>query len=934
MLSLTKISCGGATQYYQTAGGEYYEKGAKVNEWHGEVAKELGLTEKEFDFKDFDKLIKGFDLDDKKLVKSAGGKDHRAGLDLTFGVAKSVSLMAMVDPRIKEAALEAVKETLDYLEKNYVSTRVMENGEKRVEETGKMLTAIFEHHTNRLIDPHLHFHAVLVNLTKDLNGNYKTIHNDKIFIDQKHLGLTFRANLAPKLIDLGYDLEITNRKEGFFEIKGIINEIIRHYSRRQQEVEERKGELQKLYPNARPGKLSEMAALDTRLPKAQELSKEELQNTVNNGLENFSSSLHELETNAMISGKRAVPVPTNLEQVIKESIQGLEENKSAWRMVELVDQTIKMTLGDHSPDQIYKEVNEFIKSDQISYVGTKKNMEYFATKEMQKIESKVIDQVKEGKNKSDIFISDKNAAKIIESNPTLTLGQKDALNLILTSKDRIIGVQGDAGTGKTYVMDAVRETLEKNGFNVRGLAPTGKAETELKSGAHLKKSETIDSFLLKATNKNFINQITPKREVWIIDEAGMVGSKKMERLLATALEVKAKVVLTGDIKQFLSIDQGKIFADLQKEGSLVFAIMKDGVRQKTEETRAIVKGFNEFITSGRNTLHLKDAFDVLKSSNKITEFSKEDFKINAIKEEYLNSDKSKSVLIITSTNKERDTLNGSIRMALKDKVRIDPDGFIFKTFNSVGFSGTSKMLADNYKEKQVVFFEKTYGNIKKGTQGIITKIDKNKNELIIGQFDKKHPDRQVAVSLKSLKDLAKIQVFNREKKEFSIGDKVIFNKNDDLLGVKNGQMGVIEKINESGKCTVEMDKKKITFNLSGTGLKPYQYIDHAYALTEYKSQGATVDKLIWLADSKTASYNSAYVAVTRAKEDIKIFTDNIALLEKNVARESSKISSLELKRGGNQINRTTERELFNIPPSSKDIEEIDFSKNINRGIER
>ncbi|MBF0206921.1 MAG: relaxase domain-containing protein [Oligoflexia bacterium] len=938
MLSLTTISSGGATEYYRFAGGEYYEKGAKVSEWIGAVAKDLGLDGKEVDFKIFDNLVKGFGLDGEKLVKSAGEKDHRAGMDLTFGAPKSVSILAMSDPRIRDACFEAVKETLKYVEENYLQTRVMEDGEKRVENTGKMLASIFEHHTNRLRDPHLHFHAVVMNLTKDLNNQFKTIHNDKIFIDQKHIGLIFRAYLAPKLKELGYTIEITDRKEGFFEIKGVPNEVNRYYSKRQEEVEKRKEELEKLYPHLRHGKLTEMAALDTRLPKAQELSKDELRSAVNEGLKNFNTSLHELHASAIIYVKSIGNVNdthelSDLTESIKESVNSIEANKSAWKMTELINQTIKITLGNYSPDQIHKEVKEFIKSDQLSCVGTKRNFEYFATKEMQKIELKVVEHVRDGKNKSSVYIDVPAVNKVIAANPHLTPGQKDALNFILTAKDRIIGIQGDAGTGKTHVMDSVRAALTKTPFTIRGLAPTGKAQLELQSGAHLEKSETIDSFLLKSTHQNFSKQISSKKEIWVVDEAGMIGSKKMERLLDLANKYQAKVVLTGDVKQFTSIDQGKIFSDLQKEGQLIFVEMKDLVRQRTEEAKAIVKGLSEYMRSGKDPVHLKSTFDLLKSTNKIVELTDDQLKIATIKDEYLHTDKSKSVLILTNTNQEKEIINQAIRTTLKEDGRIDANGFTFPTLSSLSLSGTAQMHAESYNEQQVVFFEKQIGNIKSGTFGVIAAVDKN--EIIITQFDKKNPERKLGISLNSLNQLKKIQVFNKEKKEFAVGDKIIFGKKDKYLGVKNGHIGTIKKINHKGEVVALVDNKKIKFNLSEIGKRPYSYINHAYALTEYKSQGTTVDKLIWSADAKKANFNSAYVAVTRIREDIKIFTNSVSLLEKNIGQENSKTSSLEFKIAANQIGKSTERELFNIPPMSKDIHEIDHhSKNISREIER
>ncbi|MBF0301362.1 MAG: AAA family ATPase, partial [Oligoflexia bacterium] len=464
-----------------------------------------------------------------------------------------------------------------------------------------------------------------------------------------------------------------------------------------------------------------------------------------------------------------------------------------------------------------------------------------------------------------------------------TPGQKDALTLMTTSKDREIAIQGDAGTGKTYVMRWAKEIFETNGYVVKGFAPTGKAVQELEYGGSIK-SQTVSSYLIKGDRPgNLLQQ--QKGEVWIIDEAGMVGSKDMEQMLSRAQKGNTKVILVGDKKQFESIDQGKVFKDLQKIGAINFVEMRDNRRQKTEETRAIVKCFNEYIRGSKDVevgnkiptreqtkdvkvtkkgvnKYIDEAFDILKKSNSIREDTrdggiKERFLL--IKNEYLDSiDKNQRALIITSTNSNRVILNEVIRTELKNQGIVNQKGSNFTILSSIGLSGAEKMYAESYQKGYVVFFRERLNDITRGTKGEIVGVDIGQNSITIS-YNQKHQkeSKLITISLDSEKDASKLQVFAKNEREFCQGDKIIFCKNDRILGVKNGHTAFIKEINSNGDCIAKLETKLknivISFNLNEQGKSPYPYVDHAYVLTDYKSQGTTVDKLIWSIESKSAN---------------------------------------------------------------------------------
>jgi hypothetical protein len=116
-------------------------------------------------------------------------------------------------------------------------------------------------------------------------------------------------------------------------------------------------------------------------------------------------------------------------------------------------------------------------------------------------------------------------------------------------------VIGDAGTGKSFSMKVAREAWQAQGFNVRGAALAGKAADELQAGSGIE-SRTLAS--LEFAWKNGKDKLT-SRDVLVIDEAGMIGSRQLGRVLKAAEQAGAKVVLLGDDKQLAAIEAGAAF---------------------------------------------------------------------------------------------------------------------------------------------------------------------------------------------------------------------------------------------------------------------------------------------------------------------------------------------------------------------------------------
>lgn len=241
MLSIhTLSSASQAAQYYES--GDYYVKGeeAKNNSWHGKGAAELGLNG-DVDAKQFKQLLQGIMPDGTQLKKGFdrhGNEIHRPGYDLTFSACKSASILAIVggDERIFAAHIAAVKDVLNKIESEMAATRVRANGAIAPVKTDNLVIATFNHTDSRALDPNLHTHCILLNLTK-YEDKWRTIYGDDLYNKYMSLGLEYRINFAQRLMKLGYEIEQTS-KNGLFEIAGVPKDLIEFFSKRRAEIKQ------------------------------------------------------------------------------------------------------------------------------------------------------------------------------------------------------------------------------------------------------------------------------------------------------------------------------------------------------------------------------------------------------------------------------------------------------------------------------------------------------------------------------------------------------------------------------------------------------------------------------------------------------------------------------------------------------------------------
>ncbi|OAJ56756.1 hypothetical protein A6V36_33215 [Paraburkholderia ginsengiterrae] len=201
--------------------------------------------------------------------------------------------------------------------------------------------------------------------------------------------------------------------------------------------------------------------------------------------------------------------------------------------------------------------------------------EWFTSADLRAIEVRLVERAREMSHAGDAAVGDTAAREMLRATRQFNAGQ-DAAFVALAGGAQLVVVNGAAGTGKSYVLAAAREALEADGLRVVGAALQGKTADDMQRDAGIA-SRTLHS-LLSGIERGTVT--LDAKTVLVIDEAGMVGSRQMEKLLGHAQAAAARVRLVGDAWQLHAVDAGDAFRAVSRE-----ALAGDRLESLTEIKR-------------------------------------------------------------------------------------------------------------------------------------------------------------------------------------------------------------------------------------------------------------------------------------------------------------------------------------------------------------
>jgi conjugative relaxase-like TrwC/TraI family protein len=493
---------------------------------------------------------------DGKTVKTM---DHRAGWDATFSAPKSVSVTALVggDDRVREAHRESVRTALEHLE-YYTMARI--GGNHPAEPAAKFVAAKFEHDTARPVNgyaaPQLHTHAVIFNITERENGQYRALQPQNLFASQQFATAIYQSELTYRLRQLGY--EITAGRSGAPEIKGYTQEYLDASSPRSQQIREY------LERTGRDGKeAAEIAAHSTRDRKEIHSLGEVM------AAHRKLAAEHGNQADAVVRAARErAQHPTqeiNPQQRVRESVTfSRDKNFEREAVVDeraIVRDALRRGMGEITYVQVRGNLDSRLASGEFQTVERAfMPGRQFTTAKIIEAEQEIVRRMREGQNVLTPTMSRADGIQVADRYPHLNRAQKSVVEDVLSSADRIQGIQGFAGTGKTSALSAVRDAVEMQGYEVQGFAPTSRAARQLRDAGIA--AGTLQGFLACSVPAD---AAPDRKHFYFVDESSLASTNQILEFLAR-LGPNSRVLLIGDIRQHQGVEAGRPFEQLQYAG--------------------------------------------------------------------------------------------------------------------------------------------------------------------------------------------------------------------------------------------------------------------------------------------------------------------------------------------------------------------------------
>lgn len=889
MVTLSKpISAGQAQTYHKQefANGKenYYTEGERVRgEWHGQLAARWELTG-EISEQQFKRLSEGQHPETgeqlvryqapREYANGRGGTvysmEHRAGWDATFSAPKSVSLTALVggDDRVREVHQESVRVALDEMEK-YVQARM--GGNSLAQTTGEWIVAKFEHDSSRPVDgyaaPQLHTHAVIFNMTETSDGNIRALQPRELYKTQQYATAVYRSELAAHLQKLGYEVE--RGEHGQPEIKGYTREYMESSSPRREKIKEHMAAAGVSGAGA-----AQIAAHQTREGK-QHLSQKEVKAAHQKMATEYGQQPQRvLAEAARRDGVELKPEPS---QRAAHHGMGYARERGMEREAVVDERTLlrdalKHTMGESRLPEIRAEFKRRATDGnliEVERLGGRAGRAY-TTREMQRYERDLIERMQQGQDTREVLVDGKVREQTMQEHSHLSGSQRSAVGTVLTNRDQIMALEGVAGAGKTTSLTAIREAAERGGYHVEGLAPTSRAAQKLAEAGI--ETQTLQRHLARGDREDY-----GRKRLYVVDESSMASTQQMHTFVGR-LKENDRVLFVGDTRQHEAVDAGRPYAQLQEAG-LRTAHLDEIIRQKDPALKEVV----EQLARGE----VRQAIGNLNSQERVVEIKNREARIAEIAREYVHSPE--RTLVVSPDNESRREINAAIHRAMQAEGNASTEEHrVHVLYARQDITGTDRQHAQNYAKGDVLRYSKGSKPlvIEAGEYARVTATDRETNTLTV----KRQSGEELSYDPRRLQG---VTVYRDTERTFAQGDRIQMTAPYHERKLANRELGTVEQIDKNGNLKLKMDSgREIEFNS-----RQHPHLDYGYAVTSHSSQGQTADRVLIHVDSAEAhgellNSRMAYVSVSRAQYDVKIFTNDAKTLGQELSRNVTKETAL------------------------------------------
>ena len=849
------------------------------SEWQGRLAREWGLrgTVKDAHFAHLSEgqhpesgvqLVKHQPTRtyENEYGKQITSVEHRAGWDATFSAPKSVSLTALVgrDDRVRDAHRESVRVALRELER-YTQARI--GNIHAPETTGKFIAATFEHDTARPVDgyaaPQLHTHAVIFNVTERENGQARALQERSLFQSQHYATSVYRSELAMRLQKLGYEIE--RGQHGQPEIKGYTQEYLDASSPRRAQIKEHLQEIGRDGAGA-----AQVAAHRTRDNKDL-LSREEVLQRHRELAAKFGYQADHIVSQARKQAQsHALQPEKTAQQSVTYSRNHVFERSAVQDERSILQAAMDRSMGEATYSQVRQEFEQRVMRGEFRRVerADGRAAPQYTTAEMMRMEREIVGHMQRGNQRSyddPMLVSPPLRIRIEDQHPELSQAQHEAVDEIFLSREKIVGLDGVAGAGKTTTLAVIREGAEAQGYAVEGFAPTSRAAQKLSEAGM--RTSTLQHHLARRDQPD-----TGEKRLFVLDESSLTSTRQMHEFVMR-LHRNDRVLLVGDTRQHEGVEAGRPFAQLQEAGMRTVKL-DEILRQRDPELKQAV----EQLARGQ----VGAAVENLDRQGRVHEVKEREERIAAIAREYARSPE--STLVVSPDNRSRVEINRQIHEELQSRGGVNRQEHSVRTLvPRQEMTGADRSWAQQYQIDDVLRYSRSSKEtgIGKGEYARVLVINARENTLIVlranGEQTTYDPRRQMGVS-----------VYREQEKVFSIGDRIQFTAPNQELKIANRELATVEGVTEDGAMRLRLDNgRSVNFNP-----QHHPHLDHGYAVTSYSSQGQTAERVLIHVDTELGAkdllnHRMAYVSVSRGQWDAQIFTNDREKLSQALSHDVS-----------------------------------------------
>jgi conjugative relaxase-like TrwC/TraI family protein len=843
--ALTHKNLADAKQYFDEhlAQNDYYATGEiRPGQWIGAGAERLGLKEN-VTREQFCALCENLNPQTGERLTQRQQKEgqRRVFYDFTCSAPKSVSVLAVTldDQRLIEAHEAAAKFAFRELE-TFAAARVRKHGGRNDRTTGNLVAAAFVHDSSRALDPQLHTHFTVFNATFDETERcWKALEARGMYDAIRYGTAVYRNELARRVQQIGY--RIISAKHGF-EIEGVGDALLKRFSKRAQqrdavikEMEEKMGrklsnnEISHAVHQSRDKKVKGISTAEVRQRQLAQLSPEERQS-----LETLRASAHQssLPRIALVE-----------DTALNHAVEHVFERKSVVPEHELLDVALSHRLGQVDLNRLKSAVKYLP-----DLVKTERGL---STKQILATELDLIQTVNAA--------CDSVAPLHPGYQPADWLGedQRRAIYHVLRTSDRITGLKGLAGTGKTTALRELVAASKEAHVEPLFCAPTAAATDVLRKEGF--EAVTLQSLLL--SKPSFL-----KDKLIVLDEAGAVGMDDMKRLFDSAKD--NRIVLSGDTGQHGSVPRGDALRILEQHSDFKSGQLTAIRRQRKAEYRKAVE-----LAAQKRTA---EAFAQLERMNAVTELSGDALHDSAAKSYLKALAENKSALLVAPTWVEIEAVTEKVRAELKSSGRLALEENEFQVFDSWSWTEAQKRDARQYRPGMVIHFHRRGHGFEKGET--VAVVAGENDSLKVKRADGSEHIFPLGAGIAC-------DVGKKRKLKIAAGDKLLLQSNWQKKFV-NGELVEVKAI--QGDSVLLADGRVIP--------SIYRTFTHGYAVTSHAAQGKTVDEVLVVASSRSLpaiNQEQFYVSISRGRERCQIFTDDSDLLRSHVTDSSARLAAIE-----------------------------------------